>query len=128
DDGRITRLVEKPERTPSPYAGCGTYLLDPEIFADARQTPLSSRTGRLELTDVIDHAAQRGGRVLPFMLRGRYLNVNTVDDLNLANFIFRATRFNRYRVSLVIPAYNEAAAIGHVIRDFRDRVDEIVVM
>jgi glycosyltransferase involved in cell wall biosynthesis len=31
-------------------------------------------------------------------------------------------------VSVVIPAYNEAAAIGHVIRDFREHADEIVVM
>ena len=31
-------------------------------------------------------------------------------------------------VSLVIPAYNEATSIGHVIRDFRPLVDEIVVM
>lgn len=128
DDGRITGLVEKPDRMLSPYAGCGTYLFDPAIFAEARATPLSPRTGRLELTDVIDRAARSGGRVLPFVLRGRYLNVNTVDDLNLANFIFRASRFDRYRVSLIIPAYNEAAAIGHVIRDFREHVDEIVVM
>ena len=31
-------------------------------------------------------------------------------------------------MSLVIPAYNEATSIGHVIRDFRPLVDEIVVM
>jgi UDP-N-acetylglucosamine diphosphorylase / glucose-1-phosphate thymidylyltransferase / UDP-N-acetylgalactosamine diphosphorylase / glucosamine-1-phosphate N-acetyltransferase / galactosamine-1-phosphate N-acetyltransferase len=31
-------------------------------------------------------------------------------------------------VSLVIPAYNEATSIGHVIRDFRPLVDEVVVM
>jgi dTDP-glucose pyrophosphorylase len=127
-DGRITGLVEKPDTPPSPYAGCGTYIFHPDIFRDAHETLPSERTGRLELTDIIDHAARRGAPVLPFVLEGRYLNVNTVEDLNLANFFCRALDFDRHRVSVVIPAYNEAAAIGHVIRDFREHADEIVVM
>jgi len=32
------------------------------------------------------------------------------------------------KVGVVIPAYNEAASIGHVIRDFLPEVDEVVVM
>lgn len=127
-DGRITALVEKPEVAPTPYVGCGTYLFTPEIFAHARATPLSARTGRLELTDIIDHAAHHGGPVLPFVLAGRYLNVNTIEDLNQANFLCRSQGFNERRVSLVVPAYNEAAAIAHVLRDFEHEVDEIVVM
>jgi dTDP-glucose pyrophosphorylase len=126
-NGRITTLVEKPEAALTPYAGCGTYLFTPDIYRDAHDTPLSLRTGRLELTDVIDHAARRGAAVLPFVLSGHYLNVNTIEDLNGANFLCRSLEFARRRVSLVIPAYNEAAAIGHVLRDFRDHVDEIVV-
>jgi glycosyltransferase involved in cell wall biosynthesis len=31
-------------------------------------------------------------------------------------------------VSIVIPAYNEAASIAHVVRDFLPRADEVVVM
>ena len=127
-EGRITSLVEKPETAPTPYAGCGTYLFTPDIFRDARETPPSRRTGRLELTDIIDHAARRGAPVLPFVLTGRYLNVNTVEDFNLANFLCHNLHFERNRVSLVIPAYNEAASIGHVIRDFQEHVHEIVVM
>ncbi len=127
-NGHITALVEKPDHTSTPYAGCGTYLFTPDIYRDARETMPSARTGRLELTDIIDHAARRGATVLPFELRGRYFNINTIDDLNVASFVCRAGRFNQHRVSLVIPAYNEAAAIGHVIRDFRDHVDEVVVM
>ena len=127
-DGRITALVEKPESAPTPYVGCGTYLFTPDIFRDARETPVSTRTRRLELTDIIDHAARRGARVLPYVLGGQYVNVNTVEDLNLANFLCRALHFERNRVSVVIPAYNEAASIGHVIRDFHPQVHETVVM
>jgi dTDP-glucose pyrophosphorylase len=127
-EGRITGLVEKPETPLNPHLGCGTYLFTPEIFRDARDTPRSARTGRLELTDVIDHAARRGAVVLPFVLTGHYLNVNSVEDMNVANFLARTLHFERQRVSLVVPAYDEAASIGHVLRDFRPHVDEIVVM
>jgi dTDP-glucose pyrophosphorylase len=127
-DGRIRALIEKPEEAPSPYVGCGTWVFEPGIFAWARQTPVSPRTGRLELIDVIDRAARGGETVLPFFLRGHYLNVNTMEDLNLANFLCRSLHFDRHRVSVVIPAYNEAASIGHVVRDFKPHVDEVVVM
>jgi UDP-N-acetylglucosamine diphosphorylase / glucose-1-phosphate thymidylyltransferase / UDP-N-acetylgalactosamine diphosphorylase / glucosamine-1-phosphate N-acetyltransferase / galactosamine-1-phosphate N-acetyltransferase len=128
DDGRIAALVEKPVEAPSPYVGCGTYLFTPGIFADARDTPRSVRTGRLELTDVIDHVARRGGLVRAFELTGHYMNVNTIEDLNAANYLARTLRFPEAKVSLVIPAYNEAASIGLVVRDFRPHVHEIVVM
>lgn len=70
ENNRIVSLLEKPEGSPSPLAGCGTYVFTPEIFRDARDTAPSSRTGRLELTDIIDHAARRGAPVLPFVVTG----------------------------------------------------------
>jgi NDP-sugar pyrophosphorylase family protein len=127
-DGRVTALVEKPAALPSPWLGCGTYALSPEIFRFARETPRSPRTGRLELTDVLDRAARHGGRVVPFRLSGRYLNVNTVEDLNLANFLCRSLDFAARRISLVIPAENVAESIAQVVEDFRPHVHEIVVM
>jgi dTDP-glucose pyrophosphorylase len=127
-DGRISALIEKPEGPVGPWVGCGTFLFDPAIFDAARATPRSPRTGRLELIDIIGHAVRRGALVRPFELTGHYVNVNSVDDLHVANFLTRSLEFPRHRVSLVIPAYNEAASIGHVIREFRPHVDEIVVM
>ncbi len=128
EDGRIVRLIEKPERPPNRLLGCGTYCFTPEILADARATPRSSRTGRLELTDVIDHAAKRGAIVRPFELTGHYLNVNTVEDLHNANFLARSLDFEAHRVSVVIPAYNEAASIERVVQDFLPHADEVLVM
>jgi dTDP-glucose pyrophosphorylase len=127
-DGRITALVEKPESPHGALAGCGTFLLDPQVFATARDTPRSPRTGKFELLDVIDRAARQGGLVRAFELTGHYLNVNSVDDLNAANFLARSLEFDRRRVSVVIPASQEAASIGAVIRDFRDYADEVIVM
>jgi len=95
EGGRITGLVEKPESAPTPFVGCGTYLLSPEIFRDTRETRRSARSGQLELTDILDHAARRGARVLPFVLSGRYLNVNTTEDLHLANELCRRSELLR---------------------------------
>jgi dTDP-glucose pyrophosphorylase len=128
DHDRVTGLVEKPQDPAPGYVGCGTYVFTPDIFQDARAVGPSPRTGRVELTDIIDHAVRRGATVRPFVLSGQYLNVNTIEDLNLANFLCRTLHFEQHRISLVIPAYNEVAAIGHVIRDFRDHVHEVVVM
>lgn len=127
-DGRITRLIEKPDAPPNRYLGCGTYVFSPEIFRDARETARSPRSGRLELTDIIDHAARRGASVVPFVLTGQYMNVNTIEDLNVANFVARQLDFDKRRLSVVIPAYNEAASIAHVVRDFLPHAHEVVVM
>jgi NDP-sugar pyrophosphorylase family protein len=124
----IAALVEKPDEPVGPWVGCGTFLLDPALFAEARTTPPSARTGRLELIDVLDRAARRGPTVRPFELTGSYLNVNSVDDLNAANFLARSLEFAHCPVSVIIPAYNEAASIGHVVREFLPLVNEVVVM
>ena len=121
-------IVEKPTRPESPYIGCGTWVFTPTIFRYARETPPSARSGRLELTDVIDRAARGGELVRPFVVTGDYLNVNTVEELNVASVLCREEAFPRRKVSVVIPTYNEAASIGHVVRDFQPHVDEIVVM
>ena len=65
DDGRVTALIEKPDAPVGPWVGCGTFVFDPAIFAHARETPQSPRTGRLELIDVIQHAIERGAPVRP---------------------------------------------------------------
>jgi dTDP-glucose pyrophosphorylase len=127
-EGCITRLVEKPETAGASHAGCGTYLFSPDIFRHAHATPLSAATGKLELTDIIDHAARQGALVLPFFVTGQYANVNTVEDLNAANYACRSLHFEKHRVSVIIPTYNEAESIGAVIRDFRDHANEVVVM
>jgi dTDP-glucose pyrophosphorylase len=125
--GRITRLVEKPTRIENDLLGCGTFVFTPSIFDAIARTPPSPRSGRVELIDAINGLAERG-IVLPFQLTGRYINVNTIDDHNLANYVARTARFPRCRVSVVIPAYNEEESIGYVVRDFRDAVHEVFVV
>lgn len=127
DGDRITSLVEKPDVVTTHFLGCGTYVFSPAIFDAIDQTTPSSKTGRIELTDVIDQLVRRGANVRSALLKGGYRNINYPEDYISAMNLYRKIHFDEYKVSLVIPAYNEAAAIGHVIEDFIDKVDEIVV-
>jgi glycosyltransferase involved in cell wall biosynthesis len=110
------------------YLGCGTYLFRPNIFDYIRITPPSLKTKRVELTDVINLMANKGGKVYPFKLKGEYINVNNIDDYNAANYMLRSLEFDTKKVSLIIPAYNEESSIGYVIDDFKGKIDEIIVV
>jgi UDP-N-acetylglucosamine diphosphorylase / glucose-1-phosphate thymidylyltransferase / UDP-N-acetylgalactosamine diphosphorylase / glucosamine-1-phosphate N-acetyltransferase / galactosamine-1-phosphate N-acetyltransferase len=128
NDGYISALVEKPQKIENHWLGCGTFVFTPEIFTAIRNTPASPRSGRIELIDTINSLANTDNAVRPFHLTGQYFNINTVDDYNYAQYKIRAERFAQCKVSVVIPAYNEEASIGFVVEDFKDRVDEVLVV
>ncbi|NVM21762.1 MAG: glycosyltransferase [Desulfobacterales bacterium] len=127
--GKIVSLTEKPQQIENRNLGCGTYVLKPSFFDYIEKTPRSSVSKKVELTDVINTIATQAGRVLPFFLRGDYVNVNTVYDLNMANYVFRNAIFKKCEVSVIIPALNEEKTITCVVKDFkRQKVDEVIVL
>lgn len=128
EDGHIRALEEKPAQVRNNLLGCGTWVFTPEIFEAIEATPPSPRSGRVELADAIARLAARPPGVLPFLLSGRYFNVNTIDDLHWAQFQVREARFTEKKISVVIPAYNEEQSIAYVVRDFGPRVDEVLVV
>ncbi|HRC84190.1 MAG TPA: glycosyltransferase, partial [Thermoanaerobaculia bacterium] len=128
DGERIVGLEEKPERNLGHLLGTGTYLFSPRIFEAIEQTPRSARSGRVELTDALGRLAAESGRVYAFPLEGTYWNVNSADDHDYAQYLARSERFRDARVSVVIPAYNEALSIGSVVREFLPHVDEVLVV
>ena len=127
-DGKIVSLVEKPTVIKNNYLGCGTYLFRKSLFDHIRATPPSKKTKRIELTEVINRIAEKGGRVYPFFLNGGYVNINNADDYISANYEMRSLHFHEKTISLIIPAYNEESSIGYVIDDFKDKVNEILVV
>ena len=127
EDGRISTLTEKPQIVTNNYLGCGSYVFTPLIFEYIERTPASQRSGRVELTDAINLLATERGGVHAVTLTGGYSNINTQADYRGATYLYRKAHFDEYRTSLVIPTYNEAASIGHVLDEFSGLVDEIVV-
>lgn len=127
DGDRIVGLEEKPERILNDLLGCGTYVFDPSIFAAIERTAPSPRSGRIELTDAIATLVRDGKHVKPLHLTGSYVNINSIEDQNSANYLVRNLEFSTYKVSVVIPAWNEEGSIGYVVRDFAPLVHEVVV-
>ena len=128
-DGRVWSLAEKPANPVPGKMGVGTFLLTPKIFDIIRRTPPSEVRNEIELVDAVSRLAAEE-IVLAATLSGLYVNVNHIDDLNRANYLVRSHEFERQRISLVIPAYNEAETIAEVIGEFAAcaRIDEILVV
>lgn len=128
DGERITTLIEKPQRIESDILGCGTYIFSPKIFDAIERTAPSSRSGKVELTEAIGLLAADGEGVKGIFLKGAYQNINSVEDYNSANYMYRSTFFKDYKVSVIIPAYNEEESIASVVKDFAGKVDEVLVV
>ena len=58
-DGRVLRIVEKPETPPSPFAVTGIYFYDADVFEIIPGLVPSGR-GELEITDVNNHYVEQG--------------------------------------------------------------------
>ena len=59
EDGRVTRIVEKPSDPPSNFCVTGAYCFDPEVFSVIAKLEPSLR-GELEITDVNNHYIEMG--------------------------------------------------------------------
>lgn len=124
---RIVELVEKPEDPPNQLNGLGSYFFTQRYFEFFDSTPPSPKSGVIELTQVIDRMA-RETEAHACTLKGRYFNINSLADYYATTYWIRTQKFSRYRVSLIVPAKNNAATLPDVLSDFADLADEILVV
>jgi glucose-1-phosphate thymidylyltransferase len=83
-DGRVTRLVEKPPEPKSDMALVGVYLFTKAILDSAKAISPSAR-GELEITDAIQHMIDRGLSVEPHEVTGWWKDTGRIDDMLEAN-------------------------------------------
>jgi glucose-1-phosphate thymidylyltransferase len=111
EDGKVVRLVEKPEKPASDLALVGVYMFDSGIMEAARAIKPSGR-GELEITDAIQWLIDRGRTVDPHVINGWWKDTGRLEDMLEANRIMLETL--------------EPSTEGHV--DSESRVEGIVVV
>ena len=84
EDGRVARLVEKPEQPSTDLALVGVYMFTPSVFDAARAIEPSGRN-ELEITDAIQWLVNRGLRVDPHIVHGWWKDTGQVQDMLEAN-------------------------------------------
>lgn len=83
-NGKIVKLVEKPEKPKSDLALVGVYMFDSYIF-DAVKNIKPSWRDELEITDAIQYLIDKGYNVQPHMVKGWWKDTGRLDDLLEAN-------------------------------------------
>ncbi len=87
EEGIVKEVVEKPSVICNDLCGMGFYFFDRRVFGYIDRTAPSKRTGRVEITDVIQEMIKGGEVVSPVFFDGDYLNVTFPEDLGRAEKI-----------------------------------------
>jgi glucose-1-phosphate thymidylyltransferase len=93
EDGRITRIVEKPKDPKSNLAVTGLYMYDNDVFEIAKTLKPSAR-GELEITDVNNHYLERGDLTYD-LLDGWWTDAGTFESLHKASCMVAEGGANR---------------------------------
>ena len=83
-DGRVTRLVEKPQEPKSDLALVGVYMFGREVFESVKSIQPSFRN-ELEITDAIQNLIDRGLSVRPHIVEGWWKDTGKLEDMLEAN-------------------------------------------
>jgi len=84
ENGRIKRLIEKPQQPPTNLALVGIYMFDQHVF-EAVEAIQPSWRGELEITDAIQYLVEKNYAVYPYIHEGWWIDTGKAKDLLAAN-------------------------------------------
>lgn len=120
-DGKIVKLVEKPEKPESNMAMAGMYIFGPQLWEVLTDLKPSAR-GEYEITDAIQMLVDRGHLVIPGEYEGDWFDTGT-----LPSFL-ETTRFLTGGKSLIDPSAKVNAEFrGMVVIGANAVVDVLMV-
>jgi dTDP-glucose pyrophosphorylase len=88
EGGEIHRLIEKPRKTLNDYQGTGQCVFRNRIYDYIKFTPVHYERNEKELPDLIQCAIDDGMMVKSFLICEKYANVNTWEDLAVAETFY----------------------------------------
>jgi dTDP-glucose pyrophosphorylase len=130
ENGLIRRIVEKPNEPGNALLGLGTFIFSPEIY-DHLERALASDSGEPnDPVSILGRLCRNGAQVAPFYMRGRYVNINDRDELNLAGYFVRSRHFEARTLALVLLMKGTANDTVRTLHDFQSasRVRHIVLV
>lgn len=86
-DGRVTRVIEKPRYTINNLKGCGLYVFDLHIFDAIRRTPRTALRDEYEITEAIQVLINDGFGVRTANVIAEDINITFPHDLLRANLV-----------------------------------------
>lgn len=89
DESNIFRLIEKPRKPMNTMMGTGNCIFRNSIFDYIKDTPINQKRGEKELVDLIQCAVDDGNAVKSFNVGSTYININTKDDIEFAERLFK---------------------------------------
>lgn len=89
-DGRITRIIEKPDDPPTTLTTTGCYVLPEDAF-HACALVQAGETGERELSEAVGLLATAGYTLQPIEFDGWRVNVNTPADIERASSLLAGT-------------------------------------
>lgn len=84
ENGKITKVIEKPATPPSPYAVTGIYLYDAQVFKAVKALKPSAR-GEYEISDAHTWLINKGYKVGYRKITGWWKDTGRAEDLLEAN-------------------------------------------
>lgn len=87
EDGRVSRVIEKPRYVDSQLKGCGLYVFDQHIFDAIRRTPRTAMRDEYEITTSIQILIDDGYVVKHHPIVERDLNLTKPEDLLVINLL-----------------------------------------
>lgn len=85
EEDRVVKVVEKPDKPPSPWIVVGVYMYTPHVFEVINGLKPSAR-GELEISDVHNAYIKRGS-LKASKLKKQWLDAGTIEELAEANKI-----------------------------------------